>query len=66
MARGLTLGVMKTAKLRLQENFISIPTSIIMDQFAFSFADSGWHFWLDGCWEFTAAISSQVPPAGSG
>jgi len=43
----IPFGVLKTAKIRLREKFITIPTNIITDQFAFSFSDSGWHFFRE-------------------
>ena len=40
-------GLAKTAKLRLRERFMCLPVELITDQFAFSFADSGWHFFRE-------------------
>lgn len=59
----MTSGVLKTAALRLQEKFVSIPTNIITDQYAFSFADSGWNFFR----ELVASYEQnpEIPMKGS-
>jgi hypothetical protein len=41
------LGILKTAKLWLQEEFVNIPTNLITNEYAFSFADSGWHYFRE-------------------
>ena len=43
----LPIGLLRFAKLRLEESFVSIPTNLITNEYAFSFGDSGWHYFRD-------------------
>jgi len=42
-----SIGLLRTARLRLLERFVTIPTSIVTNAYAFSFADAGWHYYRE-------------------